>query len=106
MKNNIKIDQEIKKTLELLDREDPVKTDAYFRTRLNARLAERIAAKNRPLLWLRPALSLTLALLFTLNAITAFNYFGSDEESGKTRDTRISSVAESYETINYSIYNY
>lgn len=105
MRKQTNTDEEVKKTLDLLDHNTSVYTDPFFTARLNARLSES-AGREKVISWgINPVLSFTLILLFTLNVITAIRYFSDDDSSGNAQEAVSSGVTDSYQLLNYSIYN-
>jgi len=106
MKNKLKTEEEISKTLNILDSEPQNGPGEYFETRLYAKIRQENNINRVNYGWLRPAFTATLVLLLTANVLTALNYFRDDSSGSAVRETKISKVAESYNLINYSIYNY
>ncbi len=45
-----RLEKEVKKTMDLLEKEKPIKTDAFFYTRLKARIREEETSKQRKLI--------------------------------------------------------
>ncbi|GAB4330505.1 MAG: hypothetical protein Kow0037_06290 [Calditrichia bacterium] len=68
-----KIENEVRKTLELMDRDSGLPPDPYFYTRLSAKIEEREHSVKSVAALLRPAL---LIILFVLNVGTVAWYWG------------------------------
>ena len=106
MKQKYNTEEEIKKTLGLLDNKDDAKLSEYFDTRLNSKIAGLSDDKNIWSARLNPAFVLTILLLLVINAFTAINYFNASTVNEITRESLIKAVAQSYSSVNYSAYNY
>jgi hypothetical protein len=72
-----KIEEEIRKTLEVFDQKQSLPPNPYFYTRVQQRINERSGSKSTNLGFLKPAL---LTFLLLINVGTFIWYFNSDED--------------------------
>lgn len=93
MKEKKRIEEEVQKSMELLDQQESLPPDPYFYTRLRARIDSRNQQHRVLSLSLKPAL---LALLVMMNLGTAVWYLAGDSSSAEksNRDTLIELLAE------------
>ncbi|MGD8780619.1 MAG: hypothetical protein PVH88_16835 [Ignavibacteria bacterium] len=109
MKLNKKIEEEVKKTMDLLEEKGSVKPNPFFYTRVKARYDEiknTSTAKESSYvqLVLKPAF---LAVVISLNIVSGY-FLLKDEEQSFNRDDFINALSEDY-SISYSdsdIFNY
>jgi hypothetical protein len=111
MKNERKarIEKEVEKTLQQLDRFEKLENDPFFYTRLQAKLK---GMQDRPILsvtesfvsrYLRSAF---LVLLFVLNLVSAMVVFHNHNSQSDSQITNISSFADEYSLNDKSYDNY
>lgn len=84
MEKKKRIDEEVNRTLNIFDEIPQIKENPFLYTKIKARLdGETSAGKQKNYLAgiLKPAL---LALILTLNALTAYYYFDTDLSSQQT----------------------
>lgn len=79
-----KIEEEVRKTLGMLDQNESLPPNPYFYTRVQQRINERSGSKSTSLGFLKPAL---LTILLLINLGTFIWYFNSSEDYYAT-DTR------------------
>lgn len=85
------IDQEVSKTMELLDNQHEIPPNPFFYTRVKARLDKKYKKRNVFSAILKPAL---FTLLFAINLGTGAWYLSGDQE-----ETQIESRKELIETL-------
>jgi hypothetical protein len=77
MNRKEKIEEEVRKTLGMLDQKESLPPNPYFYTRVKQRINEQSGSKSKTIGFLKPAL---LTILLLINAATFIWYYNSTED--------------------------
>jgi len=108
MKIKQQIDEEVKKTLNLLDQAENIEVDHFFYTRLQSKLRNKDKKEVRNLL---PGFNLSvvrnglIVFLVLLNLVSGIYVLQSDNDEAGSRDDYISTLTGEYSS-EQDIYNY
>lgn len=80
MNNKKNIEEEIKRTMDLLDENESIPSNPYFYTRVKQRIEDENATNQKYFAWLKPA-TLFLLLLINISTITWYINSGSEIQS-------------------------